>query len=469
MKYLIPAFLALFMFAPVMADAQQRGAQQRSTGTTYESLLQRSDQPSSYITHVVLPNQDGPATVSVMFRLDYDLIPFLRVRSSDRHAPEGAEYFAPVHMGLEIFEGTHRPSRRSTPSGRPVFRGSFQDSIYVQTFDETRSRLQHVQGFINTELEPGAYNYELQLRRAQSTREQSSTRRNINIPQYDTLANAGMILLSEFQQNEEGISGRFLNYGENVLYGSDFDLLVILPDAPENEQYKLTVHRMRSGTSDQAESSQTFESTIDADQIFRASDFEINKSGSGVALSMNENENGIRFGSVTVPNSEFPNARYRLQIKDSNDKVIGQRVVNSRWLDMPVSLLNIDVAINMLRFIVDDDKLRQMQRGSSAEKERKFREFWEERDPTPDTEFNELMTEYYERIDYAFRNFSSLQTPGYDSDRGKAYILYGEPNNIERRFPTDQPTREVWEYPGRTLVFEATTGFGDFRLISERQ
>ncbi len=464
MKYLIPAFLALFLFSPLMADAQQRG-----TGTTYESLLQRSDQPSSYITHVVLPNQDGPATVSVMFRFDYDLIPFLRVRSSDGHAPEGSEYFAPVQMGLEIYEGTHRASRRSTPQGRSVFRDSFQDSIYVQTFEETRSRLQHVQGFVTTELEPGSYNYELQLRRAQSTREQASTRRNVNVPKYDTLANAGMILLSEFQHNEEEISGRFLNYGENVLYGSDFELLVILPDTPDDEQYKLTVQRMRSGTSSETESSQTFESTIDADQIFRASDFEINKSGSGVGISMNESENGIRLSAITVPNSGFPNARYQLQIKDGNDKVIGQRIVNSRWLDMPVSLLNIDVAINMLRFIVDDDKLRQLQRGSSAEKERKFREFWDERDPTPDTEFNELMTEYYNRIDYAFRNFSSLQTPGYDSDRGKAYILYGEPDNIERRLPTNQPTREIWEYPGRTLIFEATTGFGDFRLISERQ
>jgi len=132
-----------------------------------------------------------------------------------------------------------------------------------------------------------------------------------------------------------------------------------------------------------------------------------------------------------------------------------------------VSLYNLDVAIEMLRFIVSDSELRRINSGSASERERKFREFWAQRDPTPDTEFNELMAEYYRRIDHAYRNFSSLQTPGFDTDQGKAYILYGAPLNVERRLPSGSPAREIWEYPNRTLIFEATTGFGDFRLISE--
>ncbi|REL33644.1 GWxTD domain-containing protein [Rhodohalobacter sp. SW132] len=467
MNYLTPILITLLLLMPVIADAQQRGTQQQR-GTTYESLLQRSDQPSSYITHVILPENDGSALTGVMFRLDYDLIPFLRVRSSDTSAPEDAEYFAPVHMGLEIFEGTHRTSRRSSSQdGQSIFRDSFQDTIYVQSFEETRSRLQHVEGIMSTRLQPGSYNYELQLRRAQSTREQSSTRRNISVPQYDTLGNAGLILLSEFQQDNNLVTGTFLNYGENVLYGSDYEVLVLLPDT-EDEEYHFTLHQMESGTSSDVLSDAVFRDTLRAQELFRASDFELSGRSDGVRLTMTPNDTGTRFGSISVPNSGFANARFRLQVRTSDDEVIAQRIVNSRWLDMPVSLLNIDVAINMLRFIVSDSELRRLQSGSTAEKERKFREFWEERDPTPETEFNELMAEYYNRIDYAFRNFSSLQTPGYESDRGRAYILYGEPDNVERRLPTDQPTREIWEYPGRTLVFEATTGFGDFRLISER-
>jgi len=133
-----------------------------------------------------------------------------------------------------------------------------------------------------------------------------------------------------------------------------------------------------------------------------------------------------------------------------------------------VSLLNLNIAIDMLRFMVSDKKIEEIKSGSSAEKERKFREFWKERDPTPDTEFNELMTEYYDRIDYAYREFTTPQNPGFETDRGKAYILYGPPNEKERRLPTDAPAREIWYYDNRTLVFEATTGFGDFKLVAEQ-
>ena len=134
---------------------------------------------------------------------------------------------------------------------------------------------------------------------------------------------------------------------------------------------------------------------------------------------------------------------------------------------MPTSLYNIDVAVDMLRFILPENERRELASGSAADKERKFRQFWAERDPTPETEFNELMAEYYRRIDYAYKNFSSLQVPGYDTDQGQTYILYGPPLSVERRLPPNSPAREVWEYPGRTLIFEATTGFGDFKLISD--
>lgn len=461
MKHLSIPLLILIALFPLITDAQRQA-------TPYERLLQRSDQPNSYITDIMLPTEDG-ATVGVIFRLDYDLVPFLRVRPSMENTPENAEYFAPVRMGLEVFEGRHRSSRRSSSDNtRSIFRDSYLDTVYVNSFEQTRSRLQHVQGVLSTNLEPGSYNYELQLTRAQSTREQSSTRRNIQIPAYDTLSSANIVILSEFSRAEDTAGGSFLNYGENVLYGSDYEMMIVLPQADSDQQFKIAIHRMRSGQSDEADSDPTFEHTLNADEIFTGSNYQLNRNPDGIKFSMNLSDSGSRFGVVSIPNSEFENARYRIQILDADEKVIGSRIVNSRWLDMPVSLLNIDVAINMMRFIVSDEELNRLQRGSSAEKERKFRDFWEQRDPTPDTEFNELMTEYYERIDYTYRNFTSMQTPGFESDQGRAYILYGEPDNIERRLPTDQPTQEIWEYPNRTLVFEATSGFGDFKLISER-
>nr|WP_286670562.1 GWxTD domain-containing protein [Fodinibius salsisoli] len=122
----------------------------------------------------------------------------------------------------------------------------------------------------------------------------------------------------------------------------------------------------------------------------------------------------------------------------------------------------------MLHYIVNEKTLDQLRSGSESAREQKFRAFWEKRDPTPDTEYNELMAEYYRRIDYAYQNFTTNNTIGYESDQGEIYIKFGPPENKERRFPANGSTIEIWTYPNRQFVFRATTGFGDFKLVTDQ-
>ncbi len=451
---------AILFFSVFDADAQRRL-------TTYESLLQRTDQPSSYVDHVLLPVDDSTAQFSVIFRLDYDFLPFLRIRPDMSPPQPEAEYFAPLRMGLEVFEGTAPTSRRSS-TAPSVFRDAWQDTVWVDNFEQTKSRSDYAQGYIHTELDEGVYHYELQLARAGSIREQSSSRRNFRVENYQDSESAEFILMSDLSVTGNQLTGTLLNYGNNVLYGQDYHLLIKIPSesAIDVDEFILNLHRLRSGSTENGEIRHT--ETITSDQIVKLSSARVFKNGNDISIQAELQDEGIRYAYVEIPNQEFENARYRLSLTaEGRDEPVGQRNVNSQWLDMPISLYNLDVAIEMLRFIVDDRELRRINSGSTSEREEKFREFWAQRDPTPETEFNELMAEYYRRIDYAYQNFTSLQTPGYDTDQGRAYILYGAPDNIERRLPTDAPTREVWTYPNRTLIFEATTGFGDFRLVSE--
>ena len=133
---------------------------------------------------------------------------------------------------------------------------------------------------------------------------------------------------------------------------------------------------------------------------------------------------------------------------------------------MPRSLYNLDLSIDMLRFILSPEQLDEIKDGDFSEKEQKFRAFWKERDPTKQTEFNELMTEYYRRIDQAYEKFSTFGVKGFNSDRGRTFILMGPPETTKRIYPTNSPTREIWTYPGKRYIFEATSGFGDFRLLT---
>ncbi|MDZ7822184.1 MAG: GWxTD domain-containing protein [Candidatus Marinimicrobia bacterium] len=63
------------------------------------------------------------------------------------------------------------------------------------------------------------------------------------------------------------------------------------------------------------------------------------------------------------------------------------------------------------------------------EKRKFFTETWENLDPTPGTERNELMNEYYYRVQTANQRFSG-QREGWRSDRGMIYIIYGEPDAV---------------------------------------
>jgi len=94
--------------------------------------------------------------------------------------------------------------------------------------------------------------------------------------------------------------------------------------------------------------------------------------------------------------------------------------------------------------------------------------FWARRDPTPDTPRNEAMLEFMTRVRHVERNFRELG-PGWRSDRGRIYIRYGEPDQVERSLTGSEGRNvEVWYYnrPHRRFVFVDRDGFGRYALVS---
>lgn len=106
--------------------------------------------------------------------------------------------------------------------------------------------------------------------------------------------------------------------------------------------------------------------------------------------------------------------------------------------------------------------------------------FWKHRDPTPGTPENEFKNDHFRRINYA-NHFFGRGTPkaGWRTDRGRVYIILGEPNDIQRfEGKTMTYPSEVWFYQGKThlglppgfhLVFFQEGGTGEYRLYSPLQ
>lgn len=458
---------------------QQRQDQRRSSA--YQALLMRTDRPHAYFDHVTFPTSDNTAQFAFLFRIDYDSVPFMKTNSRVQAPRPDAEYYAPVQIGFEIYEGEASRSRGSSGISTSIFRDSWQDTLWADTYERTKSRTDYAQGMMTTNLDAGQYHYEIQLPNRNmpeaSTNRPSrglsgnmpSPRRNITVTGVQDAESPDFILLKSYQPGDTNFSATFLNYGDNVLYGQDYSILVRIPAAAVSNPLTLNLYRLTGGANADAEELRHSQE-ITANNIIQLSDINLTNNNNEIGFEADLSDEGSAYAYVEIPNNNFENSIYKLTLENSeSDEVIGEKRIRSQWLDMPVSLYNLDVAIDMLRYIVSDEKLNELNSGSDTARERKFREFWAQRDPTPDTEFNELMTEYYNRIDYAYNEFSSLQIPGFQTDQGRAYILYGPPSDIERQLPTNAPTREIWEYPNKTLIFEATTGFGDFKLISEQQ
>lgn len=59
--------------------------------------------------------------------------------------------------------------------------------------------------------------------------------------------------------------------------------------------------------------------------------------------------------------------------------------------------------------------------------------FWEHRNPDPGSKGNTFKEEHYRRLAYANTNFAA-NVPGYKTDRGRIYIVYGPPTSVDRHY-----------------------------------
>src|SRR5450755_1201846 len=80
--------------------------------------------------------------------------------------------------------------------------------------------------------------------------------------------------------------------------------------------------------------------------------------------------------------------------------------------------------------ITDEERAAFKRLATDEEREQFIEQFWLRRDPTPDTVENEFKEEHYRRIAYSNERYAS-GIPGWKSDRGRIYIMYGPPDEIE--------------------------------------
>jgi len=112
-----------------------------------------------------------------------------------------------------------------------------------------------------------------------------------------------------------------------------------------------------------------------------------------------------------------------------------------KWLNEDVSYI-----------ITDEERSAFKRLQTDEEREQFIEQFWLRRDPTPDTFENEFREEHYRRIAYANEHYAS-GIPGWKTDRGRIYITFGPPDEIDSHPSGGTYERPPEEGGGTTSTF----------------
>ncbi len=358
----------------------------------------------------------------------------------------------------------------STPEIEVSFTGSegiirkrlrWLDTVYVSRFEETSSKTNFVYGAVSGTLANDLYEARVQLIQ-NGTGESRS--KELAIKADGKLESAFFMDMISFR-NVIGKRGEF--YFPYIMNGklpfqSNDTYMVISSNISDEEGVKYEINKEKTDIPGDWEWDSEIKLNGNVEILENTRMYVFNNNG-GFEVKKSKSMHNTTL-IVNIPGAELVPGKYKLKLFRNADYI--EKEFNVHWNDQPLSLRDVKYAIESMYYILTDDEYDLMRDGSRKEQFDKMIEFWKKKDPTPSTPFNEAMAEYFKRVDYAFFNYQSIvEKDGSKTDRGKIYILFGMPDNIESGKKNGNPI-EIWEYPehGKKFTFEAVSG-GVYMLI----
>jgi len=130
-------------------------------------------------------------------------------------------------------------------------------------------------------------------------------------------------------------------------------------------------------------------------------------------------------------------------------------------------------ALEHVQIIATENERHRLRRIQDVVDRRRFlMEFWLARDPQPSTPANEYKEDFYTLLRHANERYSIRGVEGWQSDRGRVLIKYGQPARTESRlYDAHAKPHEIWTYnsiPGEgnaVFIFADIDGYGVLKLI----
>jgi len=325
-----------------------------------------------------------------------------------------------------------------TNKGKQIGREVWQDSVIVNDYNSTNSILDNKTLMISFNIPDGKYKVVASLLDL-DTKNSGENKFKMNLSDYDNTHYLHEPILLEKAIGNWGFGDGLIPAVRNSSFDIDEGLTFYLSGKVLSNKYVLNTRF------ENKDGKVLFEKTI-----------------------TDTSHTGIFNHTINLPNEQIEGISLEIKTELVQDKYSTEKTKNILVRKAGISHLisNLDEALRQMRYILNSEERREIKKISTKKREELFKKLWKRRDPTPDTVVNELMNEYYKRVEFANTHFDSFVN-GWETDMGMIYIIFGAPDDIERTIlPQVQNASEIWYYfrIQESFTFTDIDGFGQYRL-----
>jgi GWxTD domain-containing protein len=376
----------------------------------------------------LVQNSKDEYSLYLSLRISYDDLIFLK---------DDLSYLSGVEFSCEVYDGDKLVERKSVT-----------ENVKALDYQETLNKDSFIQPVLSFKLYKSKFIIKPALLR---------TNTNTPLPmrdiELDLINNekkvrpvvvTGTIAGSEFELvNKENA----IPYDEN-----SYSLLIPVPDSPAGVNVKIE----QKGV--------TLKDTLIA-SVNKNSIIIDKKNGLLIARVTGGADSPVSYIKIDLPRS-IDEGDLQIWVDANKKKILYN--ISVIWFGKPFVLNDVDLAVKLLKIITDGKSAEFIDKQPSDKRYELLKKEWNRMTKSEQNGgMNTLMKEFYTRADYALANFSYDGKPnGAESDRGKVYMQFGRPTNIERNYNDKNEIIEIWNYDylNREFIFEDTTGKGNYTL-----
>jgi GWxTD domain-containing protein len=436
MKTKIFLILVLF-FNSVICFTQPQGSERftafNETGRTSIELLSF---PSG---------KESKSNLIVNTRIPFSFITFTRDPNISR-----VDFSGSLEVIVEVFD----------KSNNSVAREIFQKEVSIIETDKKDMRDKFIEASIQFEIKPEEYKIYIECTDKESQKNFKHEIKKYILKDYKTANISDISFITRKNDTENQI--RFINRSGNIPFNENVSLISKIANKGTIDSVYITIYKFN-------QKNKEIFLTQNIDKSF------IKKNSSLIQTVKFSPEYSIRndpdFSLILFPlqSDTIDIGKYLavLTVKSGSNTDTVQKHFEVFWYNMPVSLFDFKIAQKKLKFITTKEEYDELNSGSRETQLQKFLDYWKKKDPTPKTAYNEVMAEFYRRVDFASINYSTVrEIDGSETDRGKIYVLYGKPDKSDRELLPNSAPKEIWLYQNlkKKFIFLDEGRQGTFKL-----